>query len=611
MVSLRNYFTSTIVIVILFFMFQFSGVAREVLNDYTVNPYAEGSAKLSDRSSAYVAGEGSSYGQRGEILYIGAEQNPTRKVVQNWASYMKLGIWFCNSLEESQGLEEAKYQITFEMAVIDSKTLDWENEETLKRLKELAEEGTDLVFADLPDVSVIERNKELQNFLGINGVREKNVTAAGLHLYGGFLLGGEQFYRAEDEEAEEKRQDMQLEFPWYLLATGTKTYMSGIIEEEGADYMNYPPIIWRNNLESAFVFVINGDYMEGIEGLGLLSAMSAQTKEYEIYPVVNAQNLVILNYPGLAEENKKEMRRRYNRSSSNVLRDIVWPDIMTAYEKSGFGLSAMIAPQYNYEDGNLPEQDKLIYYMKLLNEKRAEAGLSGLCISDTGLTEKLREDDKLIQKTLPEYRFTSFYAADLPEEEIRTVLSEDILSDIRTVVEDDCGDGEIIGYMSDQVTKQSVLSDGLRYTYSEDFRNKCVETALGYSSVYVDVAEVIYPADNGNETWREISKSLAGDLYENWKEFHAFSGTTVSECDSRIRNFLSLEYQVNQSGNKISLEVSNFEETVWFLLRMNLDTDVRIEGGKLKAVEEGVYLIEAENENVVLTLSQNNNDILE
>lgn len=602
MVSLRNYFTMAMVICMIFCMFQFSGVASELLNDYGKNPYAENLEELPGRDDAFSGGQSSTRGQ-GRILYIGAERSPAADVAQNWAAYRKRDIWCCSSVQEYKDLEEAGGQIEFDLAVIDSDSLDWGLADLTGCLKDLAQTGTDLIFANLPDVSVIEENKELQQFLGISGIREQSASAVGVYLYGGFLLGGETIYRSEEKEIHEKKQDMELEFPWYELAAGTVTYMTGIMEDK-EDYLDYPPVIWRNRLESSFVFAVNGDYMEGVSGLGLLSAMSAKVKEYEIYPVVNAQNLMILNYPGLAEENETEMRRRYNRSSRNVFRDVMWPDIVTAYEKSNLGLSAMMAPQYDYKDTNLPEQETLALYMKLLNERNAEAGLSGLCMSDGGLEERLEEDEAFFREGLPDYRFTSFYAAGLPEEEIRSALGKGMLTDVRTVVEDDRGDSEIIGYLSDQVTRQVALSDGLRYTYRQDFQNKCAETALGYSSVWVDAAEIIYPEDDGAETWREVSKNLAGDLSENWKELRAFSRTTVSECDVRIRNFLSMEYQVRKEGDQIFLESDNGGETAWFIFRMNTDFDVSIEGGRLEELEEGIYLIETQKEKVTLTLSE-------
>lgn len=170
------------------------------------------------------------------------------------------------------------------------------------------------------------------------------------------------------------------------------------------------------------------------------------------------------------------------------------------------------------------------------------------------------------------------------------------------MVEDYSGDAQIIGYVSDKVTKQTVLSDGLRYTYREDFRNKCVETALGYCSVWVDAAEVIYPEDNGLETWQDMEKDFSADLFVNWKNFRGFTGTTVSECDNRIRNFLSLDYKAKRVGDKVHVEVGNLGKTAWFILRINRDYEVSIKGGSMKELEDGVYLIETKDEDLEIAL---------
>lgn len=601
MVSLRNYFTITVVMCIILCLFQASGMVSEILNDYGENPYTEELEELPDRNDAYGVTEiGEDY-QKEHILYFGSPQSLLSRIVQNWACYTKRSVQCFDSLQKYEKLMGE--QTAFDMAVLDSVSIDWENQDTLECLERLASAGTNLVFANLPETSVIESSKELQSLLGVSRVREEYTTAAGIYLYEGFLLGGERIYYEEDAQNNKRKQDMELTFPWYTLAAGTKTYMSGIMEDETVNYMDSPPVIWRNSLKSAFVFAVNGNYMEDVAGLGLLSAMSLQTKEYEIYPVVNAQNLVMLNYPGLAQENKEEMMRRYSRSSQKVFRDIMWPDIITAYQKSSLGLSVMLSPQFDYEDAYYPEQDMLIYYMKLLNEQNAEAGLSGFCTSDTKMEKKLREDDVFIRQSLSDYCFTSFYAANLSDEDVNSALGNNILSDVRTVVEDYRGDSEIIGYMSEQVTKQATFIDGLRYTYKEDFRNRCIETALGYSSVWIDASEIIYPGDDSFETWRDISKDFIVDLSENWKKFSAFSGTTVSECDSRIRNFLALDYEVKQVGNKVYLRSENSGETVWYILRMNEDADVDIKGGSMQALGGGAYLIETENENVTVTLS--------
>ena len=221
------------------------------------------------------------------------------------------------------------------------------------------------------------------------------------------------------------------------------------------------------------LFRSNGDYMEEAFGLGLLSAMWAGGKAYEIYPVVNAQNLVAVNYPGMSLENDEAIQKIYDQSLGRLFRDRVWPVLIAAYRQNALGLTCMMTPQFDYADENLPEQEQLLHYMKRLNEERAETGLSGFRVSDTPLERKLLEDGWFMEGTLPDYQFTSFYSTE--EQGLEQALEDELLQSVRTVVSRYDGELDIFGYLNENVTRQPLLSDGVRYTYRQDFLTKCVE----------------------------------------------------------------------------------------------------------------------------------------
>lgn len=299
-------------------------------------------------------------------------------------------------------------------------------------------------------------NRQLRQLLGIEEIRKEAAAVEAIHLYGGFLLGGEAVYQAADEAEEEKRQDMELSFPWYGLSEDTKVYMCGIPKER-VKAENRPPVIWRHNLDNAQVFVVNGKYMEDAAGLGLLTAMSAEARGYEIYPVVNAQNMVILNGPGMAAEYGETLKKQYGQSMPLLLRDVVWPLIVSTYKRCSLGLTCMISPQYDYVDDNFPSESELEYYMKRLKEQSAEAGLSGKNRSNTPINRKINEDERFVSATLPDYRFSSFYAGSLTELELDSILQEDMLEAVRTVVRDYSAGSEVIGYRSEYITSHFVF----------------------------------------------------------------------------------------------------------------------------------------------------------
>ena len=72
--------------------------------------------------------------------------------------------------------------------------------------------GCDCDFATLPQSSVIREYRDLRELLGIRAVIADEIPLAGMHLFSGFLLGGEEIYEVT-ELGEEERQDMNPSVP--------------------------------------------------------------------------------------------------------------------------------------------------------------------------------------------------------------------------------------------------------------------------------------------------------------------------------------------------------------------------------------------------------------
>lgn len=608
MVSHRNYFAITAIMVVVLFLFQFTNVALESWNAYESNSYAVDKKWLPGKSGSFGTEGGESGNKEGVydtsravVVYIGSKDGALGKVVNTWSSYAKWQIKSYKTLEEYEDLKEQDRTDFPRMMVIDSKDMDWTREENAEGLDIYVRSGINLVFSNLPDVSVMKENRQLRRLFGISEIREDETTVAGLHLYEGFLLGGEIVYQAADETEYELRQDMELIFPWYTLTAGAKAYMAGIYEDRKLEEEECPAVIWRNRLGRGCVFAVNGNYMEDVAGLGILSAAWAQSADYAVYPVVNAQNMIIANYPGLAAENNDEMMGRYGRAMPEMMRGSVWPAIVAAYQRSSMGLSCMMAPQYDYEDDNYPDQGEFLYHMKRLAEQRAEVGLSGTSTSEISLDEKLKEDALLMEENIPGYKFASFYGNGLSDDVIDEALSGDFLGAVRTVVTGYDGDSEVIGYQSEHVTRQKIISNGSRHTFLEDFRVRAVETALGYTSVLADIAPAANPVGK-DDTFDKIIADFGWNTQHYWQNFQEFSGTTVSECDEHIRGFLAMDYKESRENNSIRLEIAGPQMPVWFILRTGEGTIDKVTGGTWKKVEEQVYLIEAQESSVVIQM---------
>ncbi len=378
--------------------------------------------------------------------------------------------------------------------------------------------------------------------------------------------------------------------------------MKGIPEGTAIKTENYPIVIWRKSCGNGYVFAVNGGFMEGPEGLGILSAMSAEMDSYEIYPVLNAQNMILAGYPSLADENAQEMERVYSRSVKKVFQELVWPNLSVFLQKYDYKATCMMTPQYDYGDENLPDGKQMEYYLKIFNEQAAETGLSGLSVSDIPLTRKLEEDNRFLQDALGGYDVMSFYGGNLEEGQIAEALETETLASVRTVVEEyDDGNAAPVGFLSENVTSQSTLGDGLLYTYRSDFLVRCMETALGYFSMSFDMERVAYP-DGDGDAWEQLSRALASTISTYGQQFQGFARTTAAECDAHIRQLLALDYSSSRTDDTLRLQVEGITGPAWFILRTHNEAVSGMEGGSWQELEEGAYLIEVTQSDVTLTL---------
>ena len=604
MVSRRNYLTIAMMFVILLFMFQFTGVMKEQLSEYESNEYADDTTTSFQRSDAFLAEQTSA--DACEVIYVGEAGGAEESVVKTWCSYRKRTFFCSSSLALLDSLQDDALQVL----VVDGSKVT--SEEEVAVLRREAQMGVTVIFATLPQSSVIREYRDLRELLGIRAVIADEIPLAGMHLFSGFLLGGEEIYEVT-ELGEEERQDMNPSVPWYTTGTGTKTYMVGTLsdetieqtvdneiraqyagmEEEAAKNSLLPAILWRNSVDTAKIFCVNGDYLADISAVGILDAMMGETYDYDIYPVINAQNLVIADLPAFVSENEEEMQKRYSQSAQAVYQEIVWPSLTSIASRTGAKMTCMMTPQFTYTDEEEPDGENVTYYLKRLKEEHAEAGLSADSMEGIPLSEKIKQDQTFWQTYALSYRFLSLYA-----DGVKSIGEESALpAEIRTVALGSGASGQAVGYLNENVTLQPSTSSGIRHTFLDDFKVKCMETALGYSTNTLDLYSVTYP-EGDEDSWEKMSKKIAANLGTYWKAYEAFDATTLTESDVRIRRFLALDYKQQRAGNVITLSLEHREDAAWFLLRLHGEKVTEVAGGSFEEIEDGVYLILAEEDEV-------------
>lgn len=599
MVSKRKFFSIATMMFVLFFLFQFSMVLRDSRNTYDVNSSlaekkADGENQWtpSDSNSTTVIGADSS------VVFVGNEDGDMGTAVSRWCTYAKRKLISCKSVRTYKSDDKNLP----EMMILESeKYADGDNLTTLETLEK---KGVIIVFGCLENAKNIQNNKALMKFLGIQKVVAEETHLAGVKLFEGLLLGGEVTYNTSKDKEEKKRQDLELDVPWYQVGSGTKTYMVGLLDEKtgkNVENEDLPTIIWRNGIDYGSVFAVVGDYMKDSTALGLLDGMRAEALQYTIYPIVNAQNLSMVNFPVFADENNTEMLKLYSQSVTGIARDIMWPALISVVEKSDMKMTCFIQPQADYTDDTEPKSGNLEFYLKQMKEQSAEAGISLEYQKLDKAEDKVTKDTEFFENEKINYRFGAAFAK---EKDLKGILKDTdsgLLGDVGTLVCDYTENQPVVSYYSDSVTLQTVTSDGMNYAYSDDIRMRSIQTALGYTNVMLDMYDIFWPQEK-TDRWEVMQKRFSSNLLTYWKNFRDFDSTTLSESNARIRMFLNLAYSQSREDNTITLQTS--EAGSWFILRTHGEEIDEIDGGSQTEIEADAYLICAEDTTVKICLKE-------
>lgn len=592
MVSRRKFFSIAIMMFVLLFLFQFSMVLRDRQNTDDVNsnlaPKQNDGKNIWKNEELDPASVGTT--DRRYVLFVGDSSSDMAEAVSRWCTYAKWDISKCSSMEKFKEndknlpgmliLESEKYAL----------------DDNLKKIEELEQKGVIIVFGCLEDPKNIEKNQELQDFLGIYKIVSKKTELTGAKLFEGLLLGGEVIYETPEDKDERDRQDLQLNVPWYQVGSGTKTYMVGLLDQskqkETVENEELPTLIWRNGIRNGSIFCVVGDYMKDSTALGLLDGMVAEASSYYIYPVVNAQNLSMINFPVFADENNEQMMELYSQSITGMARDIMWPSLISIVEKGGLKMTCFMQPQTNYEDGIEPTSKDLVFYLKQMKEQNAEAGLSLQYKNAESLKDKLNQDAEFFRKADSSYKYGAAYTEEKDLDTVKALMNTELMKNVSTLVCEYTEDEPVISYCTDSVTLQSVISDGMNYTYSDDIRMRSIQSSLSYTNVMLNMQKIFWP-ERKKDRWQIMQKRFSSNLLTYWKNFTGFDSTTLSESNTRTRTFLNLDFSETRTDDEIILKTS--ESGSWFILRTHGEEIEEIEGGTQKKLEDNVYLIQAQD----------------
>lgn len=605
--STRNYISILTLILVVFVLFQGTLAYRDYANNYQENELAEDTGLSADY--AWSAETGSHPGRA--AVFVGDERSAEFRTVAEWAGYAKYTLQRFASLRDYlAGIGEGTNAAS--LILVEGSQMNGADTAALSKLEQ---EDCVIVLTSLPDVSFLHENPEMIKLLGIEKIEEDSIEANGLHLHEGFLLGGERFYEATDEETA-KRQDLTLSMPWFLAGEDAEIYMNGAIDTEKVRdaYGEYkeeylPAVIWRYDTGKSRVFAVAGDYMQDrCIGMGILYGALAKASSCAVYPVINAQNAVLSSFPTATYENNAKMREIYGMSMMQVETQLMLPQLQTLSTVNGSHLTACFTPALGDLNQGRREDRILDTMMKQFREMSCELGVS--------LTENpdmtVRERAASIQQFLGAEDISYRIGASLVDAEDLwrgdSFLDDPLFNRALTLAIKPVSDGNaatgrtvislpLVGYYTEKssegdhnLTIQQIPFDASEYTFHDDLALLGVESALAYTNWSLDTTRALQPESTADE-WQTLSKNMIQNMSAGGEPFGSFAQTSLSQSDAAIRRFLNLDYEAARNGNAVTLVVWGVQDAAYFLFRTNGEEIMEVQGADVTTVEDGVYLL--------------------
>jgi len=102
--------------------------------------------------------------------------------------------------------------------------------------------------------------------------------------------------------------------------------------DDGREQKDMCPLIWEKRYGEGQIFVINGEFLNGDYGIGILTGLLSCAEDVFVYPVVNAKVNLLENFPELNNPYESQIQELYSRDTNMFLRDLVWPYLVKLCE---------------------------------------------------------------------------------------------------------------------------------------------------------------------------------------------------------------------------------------------------------------------------------------
>ena len=482
--------------------------------------------------------------------------------------------------------------------------------ENLLELCNWVSEGGNVLFAmtlqKTAYTSIIEQK------LGIISSGYDNTLVDSIYFEPEFMLGGGQAYAITDP----------YDAAWAVELSEKAQVYARIGDEKGA------PLIWENHYGKGKFVVDNfGMYEKAVRGF--YAASYSLLTDVGVYPVINGSAFYLDDFPSpVPEGDGTYVKRDYGMSIGDFYANVWWPDMLELASDHNVRYTGVIIENYeDATDGTVKKQKdtkRFQYFGNMLLHQGGEIGYHGynhqpLSLSNVDYGDVLPYDtwknESAMKKAVKELvRFgdevfpstsKSVYVppSNVLSAEGREMLAKDFPK-IRTIASN-YFPGEFAYAQEFEVAEDGIVEQPriISGAIIDDYMKMA---ALSELNMHFVNNHFIHPDDLLDEDrgaalgWEKLKGNLSD--YMDWLDDSAPSlrQLTGSELSGAIQRYGAVTFTKTVTDQEIRLELDNFYDEVYFMVRINEGTPGDVSGGKLTHLTGNLYLLKAKEPTVTI-----------
>lgn len=458
-------------------------------------------------------------------------------------------------------------------------------------------------------VSMIEQK------LGIISSGYQNAEVSSIYFEKDFLIGGGRSYMITDP----------FDSAWEVQLDETARVYARIGDENGM------PLIWERNYGKG-KFVIDNFGLTEKAVRGFYAASYSLLTDAGVYPVINGSVFYLDDFPSpVPSGDGTYVRRDYNTSIAEFYSNVWWPDMMTLAAKHGVKYTGVIIENYEDDtDGEITEQtdvQRFQYFGNMILHQGGELGYHGynhqpLSLSNvdygtvlpyktwTSLDAMEKAVDELIRfgkKMFPATELSVYVPpSNVLSEEGRKLLGEKF-PEIRSIASNYFS-GEF-AYVQEFETAEDGIVEQPRIISGAVIDDYMQMAALSELNMHFVNSHFMHPDDLLDEDrgaalgWEKLKKRL--DEYMTWLNESAeeLRNLTGSELAGAVQRYGALTVDKEITEKEIRLHLGHLYDEAYLMVRINEGKPGEVTGGELVNITGNLYLLRAEESEVVIARS--------